>query len=148
VKECKYRFVEDLARDMGSIIIERFGSTALPANTIIIPVPLHPKRLRWRGFNQAEIIAKTLGEHFKVELAPAMLYRTSLAKPQADILNRYERIKNIVGAFAVRDAEHVKNRSIILIDDVSTTGATLDACATALKSAGAKEVTAMVFARG
>lgn len=148
VKECKYRFIEDLARDMARIMIERFGSSTISVDTLIVPVPLHPKRLRWRGFNQAEVIAKTLAKHFKVEVVPSILYRTSLAKPQADILNRYERIKNIAGAFGIRHPEVVAGRPVVLVDDVSTTGATLDACATLLKSAGATDVTAMVFARG
>ncbi len=119
----------------------------------IIPVPLHPRRLRWRGFNQSLLLA----EHIAEELTPLLkievldiLSRARFNQPQMKIKNYQERLQNVKDIFTFRpdtDPSLIKNKSILLVDDIATTGATLEECAKVLKSAGAKKVFAAVVAR-
>ncbi len=117
-----------------------------PADTLVLPVPLHARRLRWRGFNQAEPIARKVAKNFHLTLNTGDLTRTSHRPPQAK-LNERDRRKNIKGCFAWR-GDNLGGRSAILIDDVTTTGSTLDECARVLKAAGAGEVWGLVVAKG
>jgi ComF family protein len=119
---------------------------------LIVPVPLHRRRERWRGFNQAELLAENLGKN----LSPGydipilkILKRKKFTAPQMKIKNYKEREKNIRSAFILNDPLEVelKNKKILLIDDISTTGSTLLECAKVLKSAGASSVWGMVLAR-
>lgn len=156
----KYRFVKDLAGLLSEIIIRQiknrqiiktektfiFGPDA--TDKIIIPVPLHPKRLNWRGFNQAELLATRIASRFKLPLEKNVLIRQKNNIPQVDLRDRKERMDNIKGAFCCIDGVKLKDKIIILIDDVATTSATLGECAKALKSSGAKEVWGVVVARG
>ena len=94
-------------------------------------------------------MAETAGKELGIEVAPNLLERVHNNKPQADMPDRTSRLGNVkAGTFVCRIPEMAKNRRIILIDDLSTTGSTLDACAYALKNIGAKEVAGLVFARG
>ena len=113
---------------------------------VITPVPLY--RLRWwqRGFNQAHALAHQLSRRMGVTLAPGVLTRVRATKPQAG-LSHHERRRNVDGAFAVRRNDAVRGKRVILVDDVMTTGATLGACAKALKAAGARSVAALTVAR-
>lgn len=106
----------------------------------IVPVPLHESRLKYRGFNQAKVIANKLG----LELYEC-LERTKATDQQARI-NREARLDNLAGAFELRLP--IDSGDFLLVDDVATTGATLNACAKVLKDAGAKKVLALVIARG
>ena len=116
---------------------------------LIVPVPLHKKRVRERGYNQIELVTRALPREFRdgtiAMLAPHALARTRETKPQTR-LPRSERLSNIAGAFAVQNAELVKKSRVFLIDDVTTTGATLANAATPLRRAGA-EVTLLALAR-
>lgn len=114
--------------------------------TIIIPVPLHPCRSRLRGYNQSEIIARSLSRYMDSELRLDILKKIKKTRPQTG-LSRPERLKNIAGAFAVKKASAVKGKNILLVDDVTTTGATLSACARELINAGASEVKAFTIAK-
>ncbi len=116
-----------------------------PSN-LLVPVPLHPKRLKERGFNQSEILARELSRHFSLELGPAVLERCRYTTPQVE-LAASERKINILGAFVCSDPS-VKNKNVILVDDVFTTGATMQECAKVLKKSGASEVWGLVIARG
>lgn len=112
----------------------------------IIPVPLHPSRLRERGFNQSLLLGKTLGKiHHKMVLAGA-LRRIRNTIPQVQ-LDHSEREKNVRGAFAVRNQEEIMDKRVLLVDDVFTTGATVNECARVLKKAGAKEISVLTLAR-
>lgn len=113
----------------------------------IIPVPLHALKLREREFNQAAQLAKHLSQATKIPLDEKSLYRVNPTKTQT-LLSRKERARNMHGAFAVRPGANLKDRKIILIDDVFTTGATTNDCARALKGAGAAEVCVWTVARG
>jgi len=116
---------------------------------LLVPVPLHHSRARERGFNQIELVLKALPEEFRdgslATLSPPTLVRTRATSPQTR-LPRSERLSNVAGAFAVNDEESLRKTHIFLIDDVTTTGATLVNAATPLKRAGA-EVTLLALAR-
>jgi len=111
-----------------------------------MPVPLSKKRLKWRGFNQAEIIANILADNFKLEIDAKNLKRIKNTKPQAK-LNERERRNNLADCFSWL-GDKLNGRNIILVDDVATTGSTLNECAKVLKQAGASEVWGLVVANG
>jgi ComF family protein len=112
----------------------------------IIPVPLHPARLRERGFNQALLLGKILGKiHNKKVLAKA-LRRTRNTIPQVQ-LDHSERERNVRGAFAVRHQHEIMDKCLLLVDDVFTTGATVNECARILKKSGAKQIFVLTLAR-
>jgi len=112
---------------------------------LLIPVPLSKKRKRWRGFNQASELAYSLAKHFHLTVNE-QLKRTRHRQPQAK-LDKTKRQVNIVDCF-VWQGRNLKGRNIILIDDVSTTGSTLNECARTLKKYGAKEIWGLVVAHG
>lgn len=117
------------------------GTDVLTGADAIVPVPLHPSRERARGFNQA----RELGRHLEVPMMEA-LRRTRRTQVQAD-LPAARRHRNVRGAFSVRHPSEVGGLIVVLVDDVSTTGATLQACAAPLLDAGAREVRALIVAR-
>ncbi|MDP2736304.1 MAG: ComF family protein [bacterium] len=113
---------------------------------LIIPVPLSGKRLRWRGFNQAELLAKRVAEKYGLALDKSNLIRIKHKKAQAK-LDEIHRQENIKDCFAWQGS-NLNKKNIILIDDVVTTGATLNECAKVLKAAGAGEIFGLVVAKG
>ena len=115
-------------------------------NFLIMPVPLHPKRLRERGFNQSLILARHVASRNGLELDYLSLRRIRHTQPQTD-LNREERRKNIRKAFEVIGQTPLKGRTVVLVDDVATTGNTLNECARVLKRAGCDKVYGLVLAR-
>ena len=147
----KYRFIPDLHIQLGNLIIKALQKTDIPLADIIIPVPLHSKRLRWRGFNQSELLAKHISLNLlpqtEIELDEKVLIRKKYTPPQMKISNYQHRKQNIQGAFCLTDAEKIKNKTILLIDDIATTGSTIFECAQVLKNSGAKEIYAAVIAR-
>ena len=105
--------------------------------TLIVPVPLHSRRKRKRGFNQAEIVAKVLSENTEIAMEAGAVKRIKATIPQKDLGDK-GRKRNIRGAFTVQ--KNVKGENIVLIDDIYTTGSTLDEAARVLKKAGAENV--------
>lgn len=152
LKTMKYRFVQSLTENVAELMIRYFKKTAKQLENknsiVIVPVPLHRQRFNWRGFNQAEIVALKIGEYFGWLVITDVLKRIRNPRPQADIDDRLSRIKNMRGVFGTTDSDSLVGKTILLIDDISTTGSTLNDCARALKGAGAKEVIGFVFARG
>lgn len=150
----KYRFVKTLADDMGDLMAEYFKLKFLPGlninrdSALVVSVPLHRRRLNWRGFNQAEIIGRKLSSCFGLDFRQDVLRRSRYHLPQAQITDRESRFANVKGIFECQKTELAQNKIILLMDDVATTGSTLDDCARALKGAGAKEVIGFVFAKG
>lgn len=143
----KYEEVSSLgtwfAARLAEVLRERVGGWQADA---VVPVPLHRARQRERGHNQAELIARPLAKAIGAAVKSRCLVRT---KPRPDrlLLSRSERWKAVRGAYATRPGQRVDNLRILLVDDVMTTGATLDACARALKKAGAIEVLGLTVAR-
>jgi len=113
---------------------------------LIMPVPLHLKRLKERGFNQSGLLSKELGRRLNVRISFDTLMRTVWTQPQTR-LDRADRLKNVRGAFAVSDPAKVRDRAILVVDDVFTTGETLSECARTLKKAGAARVHALTITR-
>jgi ComF family protein len=113
---------------------------------LIVPVPLHKVREKERGYNQADLLAKPLAKLLKLPRQPVLLMRTR-PRPEQQVLSLRERWESVRGAFATRRGSKVDNRRVLLVDDVMTTGATLDACARALREAGAKSVAGLTVAR-
>ena len=113
----------------------------------IVPVPLHYKRLRQRGFNQASLLATRLGSHLKIPVDYSSLRRTRWTDPQIG-LSRNQRAANVKGAFSLKALEKVKGKGVLLVDDVLTTGETVNQCVKVLKKAGgAREVVVLTVAR-
>ena len=113
---------------------------------IVVPVPLHPERQRERGFNQAELLARAVARPLRLPLETRALERRK-PRPPKHRLSRHERWEAARGAYAPVPGRRIDNRRVLLVDDVFTTGATLDACARALRSAGAAHVAALTVAR-
>jgi len=118
----------------------------LPSIEVIIPVPLHAQRLREREFNQSALLANPLSQHLDRPLILGQLTRTRQTRPQTS-LTRKERLSNLRGAFAVKKPETIQGKTILLIDDVMTTGTTLHECAATLRAAGSGQVYGLTLAR-
>jgi len=112
----------------------------------VVPVPLHPERQRERGFNQAELLAREVAARLGLPLEPRAVERRKPRPPKLK-LSRHERWQAARGAYAAAPGRRFDNRRVLLVDDVFTTGATLDACAQALHEAGAAHVIALTVAR-
>ncbi len=135
-----------LGGHLGRLMAER-ADTLLDGSTIdaIVPVPLHPTRQWERGFNQADILAGAVGRHLHRPVLRRTLERIRPTRPQAGKVR--ERARNVRGAFAVRNREAIEGRSLLLVDDVLTTGATANECAKVLMKAGARAVFVYTLAR-
>jgi len=145
VHELKYRNLRALAGQLAQLISDYLLDNPVPGE-VLVPVPLHPRRLRERGYNQSLLLAKELAKLAGLPVADDCLVRERHTSPQARTATVGERRGNVAGAFACRD-RRLEGKPVILIDDVSTSGATLDACARALKQAGAASVWGLVLAR-
>jgi len=124
----------------------KFSDVDWPSFDLIIPVPLHMRRLRKRGFNQSLILARALGKKHHLPVDFSLLKRQKMTQTQTG-LDRKEREQNIRGAFAVAHPEKIAGQNIILVDDVLTTGATVNECARVLQKAGAARVAVITLAR-
>ena len=114
--------------------------------SLIVPVPLHPKRLRERGFNQALILAREVSKRFSLPLEFLALERHKFTEPQVH-LSKEQRLENVRGAFAVRKNKRIEGQRVILVDDVYTTGSTIKECAGTLMRSGAADVAVLTLAR-
>jgi ComF family protein len=144
VQALKFHRLDYLGRHLAAALAQELGA-GLAACDGVVPVPLHWRRRLARGYNQAERIARPLARSLALPLVPA-LSRTRATPPQSR-LGRQERLANLRRAFRARRPERLRDRHLLLVDDVATTGATLDAAATVLKKAGAAAVTALVAGR-
>jgi ComF family protein len=141
----KYRHNRALAEPLADLM-SRAWPADLPADALLMPVPLSLIRMRERGFNQAELLARGLGRRRGLPVAVGGLLRTRATRPQVG-LNAVERRSNMTGAFAASGGTARRGAAIILIDDVCTTGATLSACAEALQQDGARDIWAYTLTR-
>ena len=140
----KYERRRPLAKPLAELLADRLAVDG-PAGEFIAWVPLHPRRQWERGYNQSELLAAELARRFGLPSGPGRLLRTRDTRAQVG-LDRRRRLLNVAGAFTWR-GQDLGRRSVILIDDVATTGATLEACAQALRAAGAGVVTGLTVAR-
>ena len=149
-----FNYTEEAARSMAAVKYKNkreyldFYGAALAARyekqirrihaDVLVPVPVHPSRKRARGFNQAEVLAFCLGKRLGIPVEPGMLIRDKKTKPQKE-LSAAERLKNLSGAFRAGTVpDGIK--TVLLVDDIYTTGSTVEACARALRSAGVSRV--------
>ena len=145
LRRLKYQDRPELAAPLGHLVrraARRAGVTA----DLVVPVPLHPRRLVERGYNQAALLAAELAIELEAPLSARALVRLRHTPQQAQ-LDREARLGNVRRAFSARCPLAIQGRRVVLVDDVATTGATLTACAEALLAAGAASVTAVVVAR-
>ena len=147
VQRFKYGRKVSLGKPLGRLMARgcREFLAAHPAD-MVIPVPLHPRRLRWRGFNQAVILAREVGRLEKIPVDPFILLRSRETPPQTQLAEE-ERRKNMRAAFAVNPAKPIEGKTLLLVDDVYTSGATVNECSRTLLRAGAKEVYVLTLAR-
>jgi ComF family protein len=145
IHQLKYKSLRALAGTLAELLSEYLATDPIPGE-VLVPVPLHTKRLRERGYNQSTLLARETGKLTSLPVVGDCLIRERHALPQARTSNVEERRANVAGAFTCCD-RRLQGKQVLLIDDVSTSGATLDACAVALKAAGAASVWGLVLAR-
>ncbi len=145
VHQLKYRNLRVIAAPLAGMMADYLIDNPLTYD-IVIPVPLHPKRLRERGYNQSELLAKELGRLTKIPADTGCLIRHRHTPAQAMTKSLTERRGNLIDAFTCKNKE-AEGKKVLLIDDVATSGATLDACAAALKASGAVSVWGLTLAR-
>jgi ComF family protein len=143
----KYEGRPDLARPLGDLLWRAICPRAsdLGASIVVVPVPLHPLRLAERGFNQSALLARRVASHLCAPVAARALVRRE-DTPQQTSLDRAARARNVAHAFRVSAPAAIRGCEVLLVDDVRTTGATLDACARAIAEAGARRVAWAVVA--
>jgi ComF family protein len=137
-----------LPKHVQKLLADAARREPLNSSTRVVPVPLHPKRLRTRGFNQATIIAQAVSKALKLPLDEVSLLRVSTTEKYRAGLDRKGRRDTVTGAFEVAQPRLIAGENILLVDDVFTTGATVSACAAVLAGAGASNVFVLTLARG
>lgn len=144
VHQLKYKNIRALDKPLSELMSDYLAANPIPGD-VLVPVPLHPKRLRERGYNQSFLLANDLSKLCHLPVVDNCLVRERYVSPQARTATVDERRSNVRGAFTAN--ARLTGSRVLLIDDVSTSGATLDACAGALKSAGVTSVWGLVLAR-
>lgn len=149
IRRLKYGDRPDLARPLTNLVVRALHTATpvlLDSTVAFVPVPLHPRRLAERGYNQSALVARRLARACRAHFCPMLLVRTRDTSKQAT-LGAAARAANVAGAFAVRAALARRGRRVILVDDVVTTGATVRDCLTALREAGEHPVAVVAVAR-
>ncbi len=144
----KYRGFMAILKSLSGLLLD-FVDRSVDMRRVdaIVPVPLAPVKLRERGFNQAYLLARPVSSKYNIPLLTKNLIRTKSTKSQSR-LKRLARIKNLKDSFAVKNPDKIRGKNLLIIDDVYTTGATINSAASALKSAGAASVRQLTLARG
>jgi len=145
IRRHKYGLDQSLAKALAEFLGEELPYSSADCD-VVVPVPLHPRRLWWRGFNQAALLAMTISRRLEKPLEVEALRRSRMTTPQTS-QDHDARRRNVRRAFAVTRPARIKGRRILLIDDVMTTGATVDECARVLMAAGAARVDVLTLAR-
>jgi len=161
IKAFKYHHIKELAKPLSALLIKSLnqcGTSYVPDNVIVVPIPLHNQRLHERDFNQAELLSKNIAEYFSIPMETEILERTRSIIPQAKIRDHKSRRENIKDIFEIKqkfikkckdeNKNLLKGKIIILVDDVFTSGATISEATRILKRAGAKEIWGLVIAKG
>ena len=144
VYRLKYQNMRALAPDVGRLLFRYLETNPIPGDALV-PVPLHGRRKRERGYNQSQLLAAELSKATGLPMEARAIRRTRNTAPQVSMSSHEERIHNIEGAF--QPASELPGRRVILVDDVVTTGNTMFACAVALRAAGAVSIWGLVLAR-
>ncbi len=144
IHKFKYEYMRILGKSLAPLLAACYTINQMNAK-IIVPVPLHKSRQKFRGYNQSAVLAKTLSGIIGVPVDTTTLFRHRKTKTQME-LNATDRQANVAGAFKCA-SDALAGKSVLLIDDVCTTGATLDACASALKKSGVASVSALTLGR-
>ncbi len=144
----KYRGFEILGRELGDFVLRSLGEEELfwAGLDAIVPVPLHRAKQRSRGFNQARSLAARLSGRIHVPLVAGRLVKTRPTVAQTSLEAR-GRAANLKGVFRVRKPDHLAGKTVLLVDDVWTTGSTIRECSRALRLAGVKEIRAVTVAQ-
>jgi ComF family protein len=143
----KYQWKNCLARPLGTLMAQRMESFFSDVTYhCMLPVPLHPRRLRKRGFNQALVLARIVSRAYHIPLDRNNLVRTRWTQSQVGLSER-DRKDNVRGAFAVLHSGRIHQRTILLLDDIYTSGSTVDECSKVLINAGARKVDIVTLAR-
>ncbi len=147
-RDFKYRGAFSTAAFLSSLTVDSFPEDFGDFQTVV-PVPLHLRRLREREFNQSALVSSRVALHFGKKHAPFVLKRVKDNPPQASISSHKERRANVRAAFSVRrsEAEKIRNRRVMLFDDIFTTGSTIEECSAMLVHAGAREVKSLTIFR-
>lgn len=145
VHHLKYGHFKALAAPLGQLLAQYVESQPIAAD-VLVPVPLHSRRLRERGYNQSALLAVELGRRNGLPVVSDSLVRLRHTKSQVKTADAEERQRNLAGAFGCRDTK-LAGKRVLVVDDVCTTGATLNSCATALRAAGADSVWGLALAR-
>ncbi len=143
VVQFKYHGLKAAANEMADLLAPIMDQHHVD---ILVPVPLHPGRQKERGYNQTEVIGRLLSLRAGIEVVPQAVRRVRPTPPQAGLADRAQRVLNVAGAFSA-DASLVHDKRVLLLDDVCTTGATLNECARVLQAAGAASVSGLTLAR-
>jgi ComF family protein len=141
--------IKELKKELALIVVSHFlllNEKLDFSDFVLVPIPLSKKKLKWRGFNQAEEIAKELANFLKIPLISDCLIKIKETKDQVR-LSEKERMENVKGVFFVKNREKIVGRNILLVDDVFTTGATMEEAARVLKEAGARKIVGIVVAK-
>lgn len=152
IYQFKYQpYLKDLAKTLASIIAEHFilsnkNTDDFWENSVLIPIPLDKEKLKTRGYNQSEELAKELSKIIQVPATTHNLVKIKKTKPQMES-SKEERIKNLEGVFAIKNPEDFSGKKVFLVDDVYTTGSTMSECANVLLASGAKQVWGICIAR-
>ena len=141
----KYGGIKAAAPQLGDMLAEYLEDNPFPGD-LIVPVPMHATRRRERGYNQAELLGRRVAGRCGIPYRGDLLLRTRRVDPQAGMSSAASRVTNVADSVAVPRPSDVDGRQIILVDDVATTGSTLDACAAALKEVGAVSVWCLTLA--
>lgn len=153
----KYNWVKEIVETLNVAMEKERSNIRKILFDVIVPVPLHPRRLRERGFNQSALIAEKIAELTGQPIAGDLIKRKTYRRPQMEIKNRAARVKNARGIFEIiehrvsNNSAFVQNRvlhkTVLIVDDVATTGATLKECARVLKNSGASKVLSFTLAQ-
>ncbi len=148
IQAFKYNQRSCLGTELGELMLNSYQTHFPKVNfAALVPVPLHKKQAVKRQYNQSEVLARSLNKATGIPVAPKTLARIRQTKPQYT-LNKQERAENIKNAFQVKDSAPLPGANILVIDDICTTGSTINECARVLKQAGAAEVHGLVLAHG
>jgi ComF family protein len=161
----KYKFIKDFSEPLAQLMINSSEKLTIPVPDYLLPIPLHPRRLRWRGFNQAELLTQELSEKLLVGLkipilgnnTNQLIIRHRHTKPQKDIKNYSQRQANLKNIFKINNSfswerynlstKNLAGKNILIVDDVSTTGSTIFNYAQELKKLNPKSISAIILGR-